>query len=212
MVAPQVLTTSGPTLTPTPDARVVRLVSDHRAMDMGVWPVLPDTERDQWVYLPGRTLGPLRMDMHREEVIAALAAHGFTTQPDGYSPGWDPVRFVKEGAPLRQASVDCYFYTDGELAYVQVDGRLGPQVTCEGIQLIGRVPSELAQEMEAHATRYDTGLRGSLTGDFFCDGFQLELGAQRVGDRVVSWALFFVSGDDHSNTRDNAPRTVWHRW
>lgn len=108
--------------------------------------------------------------------------------------------------------MECYFYADGELAYVQVDGRVGPQVTCEGIRLIGRVPSQLAQEMEAHATRHDIGVRYSPTGDFSCDGFQLELGAQRVGDRVVSWALFFVSGDDHSNTRDNAPKTVWHRW
>ncbi|WP_159054042.1 hypothetical protein [Streptomyces sp. AS58] len=181
-------------------------------MDTGMWPVLPDTERDQWNYLPGRILGPLRMDMHQEEVIAVLAAHGFTAKTDGYSPGWDPVRFAKEGSPLSQAELECYFYADGELAYVQVDGRLGPQVTCEGIRLIGRLPSQLAQEMEAHATKHDTDLRFSPTGDISCDGFQLELGAQRVGDRVVSWALFFVSGDDHSNTRDNAPEAVWYRW
>ncbi|MGW6976932.1 hypothetical protein [Streptomyces sp. NPDC054952] len=66
--------------------------------------------------------------------------------------------------------------------------------------------------MEAHATKYETGLRFSPTGDIFCDGFQLELGAQRVGDHVVSWALFFVAGDDHSITRDSAPEAVWHRW
>ncbi|MEV6163920.1 hypothetical protein AB0L71_18635 [Streptomyces sp. NPDC052052] len=181
-------------------------------MDTGMWPVLPDTERDQWNYLPGRTLGPLRMNMQQEEVIAAMAAHGFTAQPDGYSPGWDCLRFAKEGAPMSQAAVECYFHADGELAYVQVDGRLGPQVTCEGIPLIGRVPSQLAQEMEAHATKHDTDLRFSPTGDFFCDGFQLELGAQRVGDHVVSWALFFVAGDDHSITRDEAPKVVWQRW
>ncbi|WP_386413168.1 hypothetical protein [Streptomyces polyrhachis] len=187
-------------------------VDDHRVMDTGIWPVLPDVERDQWDYLPGRTLGPLRMDMHQEEVIAALAVHGFTTRYDGYSPGWDPVRFTKKDTPTSQAPVECYFHEDQELAYVLVDGRLGPQVTCEGIRLIGRVPSQLAQEMEAHALKYDTGLRFSPTGDLSCDGFQLEIGAQRAGDYVMSCALFFVAGDDHSVMCDGAPNAVWHRW
>ncbi|WP_329317059.1 hypothetical protein OG723_43750 (plasmid) [Streptomyces sp. NBC_01278] len=122
------------------------------------------------------------------------------------------MRFAKEDTPTSQAPVECYFHADRELAYVLVDGRLGPQVTCEGIRLIGRVPSQLAQEMEAHALKYDTGLRFSPTGDLFCDGFQLEIGAQRAGDNVVSWFLFFVAGDDHSVTRDAAPEAVWHRW
>ncbi|WP_406285326.1 hypothetical protein [Streptomyces sp. NBC_00209] len=108
--------------------------------------------------------------------------------------------------------MECYFYDDGELAYVQVDGRSGPQVTCEGIRLIGRVPSQLAREMEEYADRHGLGIRYSPTGDFFCDGFQLEVGAQRAGDHVVSWALFFVAGPDHSDARDGAPKTAWHRW
>ncbi|MEV5440972.1 hypothetical protein AB0N23_00175 [Streptomyces sp. NPDC052644] len=181
-------------------------------MDTDMWLVLPDAERDQWNYLPGQTLGPLRMDMHQEEVVATLTAHGFTAQPDGCSSEWVRVRFAKEAASTSRAAVECYFHSGGELAYVHVDGRLGPQVTCEGIRLIGRVPSQLAQEMEAYATRNDSDLRFSPTGDFFCDGFQLELGAQRAGDHVVSWALFFVAGDDHSVKRDSAPEAVWHHW
>ncbi|MFE5488905.1 hypothetical protein ACFQ7Z_02880 [Streptomyces virginiae] len=73
------------------------------------------------------------------------------------------------------------------------------------------MPSQLAQEMEAHAIKHDTGLRFSPTGDLSYDGFQLEVGAQRASDHVVSWALFFVAGDDHSLTRDAAPEAVWHR-
>ncbi|MFF5390184.1 hypothetical protein ACFY5H_17630 [Streptomyces sp. NPDC013012] len=181
-------------------------------MDTGMWPVLPDVERDQWDYLPGRTLGPLRMDMHREEVVAALAVHGFTARPGGYGPGWKTVCFAKDDAPTSQAPVECYFHADGELAYVHVDGRLGPQVTCEGIRLIGRVPSQLAREMEAHAIEYDTGLRFSPSGDVSCDRFQLEIGAQRAGDHIVTAAVFFVAGEDHSVARDNAPEAVWWRW
>ncbi|MFJ5812267.1 hypothetical protein [Streptomyces sp. NPDC093093] len=99
------------------------------------------------------------MDMRQETVVAALAAQGYTAELDGHGPGWDPVRFAKEDTPLSRAAVECSFHEDGELACVHVDGRLGPQVTCEGIRLIGRVPSQLAQEMEAHATKHDTGLR-----------------------------------------------------
>ncbi|MGW4025328.1 hypothetical protein [Streptomyces sp. NPDC005009] len=130
-------------------------------MDTGMWPVLPDAERVHRNYLPGQALGPLRMDMHQIEVIAALAAHGYTAQPHGRSPGWDTVHFTEEDVPTSQAPVECHFHTDGELAHVRVDGRLG---------------------------------------------------TQRTGDHIISSALFFVAGDDHSVTRDNAPETVWHRW
>ncbi|MFF8264234.1 hypothetical protein [Streptomyces virginiae] len=38
------------------------------------------------------------------------------------------------------------------------------------IRLIGCVPSELNQEMEAHAVKYDRGIRFGYAGDIFCDG------------------------------------------
>ncbi|MET9932740.1 MULTISPECIES: hypothetical protein [unclassified Streptomyces] len=151
------------------------------------------------------------MGMRREEVNAVLAAHGFTIRSDGCGSGGDPVRFTKEDAPTSQTPVECHFPADRELARVLVDGRPGPRVTCEGIRLIGRVPSQLAREREAHALKPDTGLRFGPTGDLFRDGFRLEIGAQRAGDHVVPRALFFVAGEDHSVTRDAAPEAVGHR-
>lgn len=74
----------------------------------------------------------------------------------------------------------------------------------KGTRLIGRVPSHPAQEMEAHAIKYGTGLRSSPTGDVSCDDFQLELGTQRAGDHIISSALFFVAGDDHSVTIESS--------
>ncbi|MFJ2080751.1 hypothetical protein ACIOGW_36935 [Streptomyces anulatus] len=100
--------------------------------------------------------------------------------------------FTKKGTPTSRSALDCYFGEHGELAYIHIDGCFDPQVTYEGIRLIGHVPSHFAQEMESHADEHGTDLRFSPTGDYFCDGFQLELGAQRVGAQVVSWALFFV--------------------
>ncbi|MGN9796441.1 hypothetical protein ACTMTU_35930 [Streptomyces sp. OZ13] len=86
-----------------------------------------------------------------------------------------------------------YFVEGAGLTCVLVDGRLGPQVTHEGIRLIGRVPSELFEDMESYAVRHDVGLRSSPGGDLFVDGFEIDLGAQRAGDAVVIWARFPTS-------------------
>jgi hypothetical protein len=180
--------------------------------DQGVRLVVSDVERDQWVYVPGRTLGPLRMDMSEAEVVTALAAHGFIPERRCSSQEWHLIWFAKDDGRSGRAPVECYFGGDGSLACVFVDGHRGPQVTCEGIRLIGRVPSELAQEMEAHALAHGTGLRFGASGDVCCDRFQLELGGQRAGDRVVSWAVFFDAGDDHSIARDAMPEGVWRAW
>ncbi|MFJ9108123.1 hypothetical protein [Streptomyces sp. NPDC102283] len=97
---------------------------------------------------------------------------------------------------------------DCVLAYVLVDGRIGPQVTCEGIRLIGREPSELAQEMEAHAAAHGRDIGFGCGGDVLCDGFETEPGTQRAGDNVVTWAFFFSAGEDHSNARDADPAAI----
>ncbi|MFF5333615.1 hypothetical protein [Streptomyces sp. NPDC013181] len=115
--------------------------------------------------------------MSRAEVIAALASHGYSVCVEERRAGWEALHFAKKLTGAWGSAVDCYFDDQGSLAYVQVDGRSGPQVTCEGIRLIGRVPSELAQEMQDHVVRHDLGLLFGPTGDFSCDSFQLELGA-----------------------------------
>ncbi|MFI5532103.1 hypothetical protein ACIA8O_26570 [Kitasatospora sp. NPDC051853] len=50
------------------------------------------------------------------------------------------------------------------------------------------------------------------TGDCVCKDLQLALGVQRAGDRTVSWALFFVAGDDYGDALDGVPEAAWHRW
>ncbi|MFE7358940.1 hypothetical protein ACFU8Q_39110 [Streptomyces sp. NPDC057543] len=180
-------------------------------MDQDLWAVLPDGERDQWEYVSGQVLGPLRFGMSWTDCIAAMARHGFTEVSDATEVGWRVAEFRKPEPHSWQAAVKCYFdVVDRErvLEYVLVDGRTGPQVTCEGIRLIGRVPSEVAQEMEAHAVAYETGLRFSYGGDVFCDGFEMEPGTQRAGDSVVTWAFFFRAGEDHSTARDGAPAAI----
>ncbi len=69
------------------------------------------------------------------------------------------------------------------------------QVACEGIRLIGRVPSELSSEMEAWALEHGKGIWFGPAGDLSWPDFEFDRGARRAGDTVVSWAVFFNTGD-----------------
>ncbi|NHI04646.1 hypothetical protein STPH2_0009 [Streptomyces sp. KO7888] len=93
-----------------------------------------------------------------------------------------------------------------------VDGLRGPQVTCEGIRLIGRVPSELDAEMEARAVERGLGISFCLTGDLCWPDFEFDRGGQRAGDTVLSWASFFNTGEIAGTSWDITPAEVWHHW
>ncbi|MDD9375167.1 hypothetical protein M8Z33_00485 [Streptomyces sp. ZAF1911] len=183
------------------------------------WAVLGDSERDQWRYVSLQAVGPLDFGMSREDAVATMARQGFTAELHDMG-GWGHrtgrtqwrVEFSKPQTFWRQAAVKCYFIDGAGLTCVLVDGRLGPQVTHEGIRLIGRVPSELLKDMEAYADRHGVGLRSCPGGDLRVEDFALELGAQRAGDTVVSWALFCNPGEIAGTSWDIAPAEVWHHW
>ncbi|WP_327309635.1 hypothetical protein OG730_41140 [Streptomyces sp. NBC_01298] len=60
--------------------------------------------------------------------------------------------------------------------------------------------------------QHNVGLRSSPGGDLYVDGFEIELGAQRAGDVVVTWALFCNPGEIAGTSWDIAPAEVWHHW
>ncbi|WP_234312476.1 hypothetical protein [Streptomyces griseus] len=189
-------------------------------MSTDYWVVLGDSEREQWRYVPFRTIGPLDFGMSREDVVAAMARQGFTAEQHNMG-GWHStgrtqwrVEFSKpQPQPWRsRPAVKCYFVEGAGLTCVLVDGRLGPQVTHEGIRLIGRIPSELLEEMESYSDRHGVGLRSTGGGELIADGFEIDLGAQRAGDAVVTWALFCNPGEIAGTSWDVAPAEVWHHW
>ncbi|MEV7179643.1 hypothetical protein [Kitasatospora sp. NPDC093679] len=188
-------------------------------MNVDPWAPLDDSERDRWGYAPRRTVGPLSFGMERADAVAVMAGCGFTAEQRDIG-AWQAthrsqwrVAFGKEGLRWsRWPAVTCYFVEGAGLTCVLVDGLTGPQVTHEGIRLIGRVPSELSAEMEAFAIERDVRILACLGGDLSCEGFELELGAQRAGDAVVSWALFFDTGEIAGTSWDIAPAEVWHHF
>ncbi|MFF9340523.1 hypothetical protein ACF1CG_12365 [Streptomyces sp. NPDC014773] len=185
-------------------------------MSTDYWAVLEGSERDQWRYTPFQAIGPLGFGMSGEDAVAAMAGQGFTAKQHNMG-SWHltgrtewRVEFFKPQPAWNRPAVKCYFVEGAGLTCVLVDGRLGPQVTHEGIRLIGRVPSELLEDMESYADRHDVGLRSTGGGELVVDGFEIELGAQRAGDTVVTWALFCNPGEIAGTSWDIAPAEVWH--
>ncbi|GHD15195.1 hypothetical protein GCM10010334_75080 [Streptomyces finlayi] len=194
-----------------------RRMDDHQFMNTDLWVVLADSERRRWEYFPRQSIGPLRFGMERQEAITAMGEHGFTaTQEDlglwcdGKRAQWR-LEFRRAASHyLDRAVAKCYFVEGVGLSCVLVDGLCGPQVTHEGIRLVGRVPSELNQEMEAYALETGEGFRINGEGDVYCDSFVMERGTQRAGDSVVTWALFYDLRGIAGTSWDMAPTEVWH--
>jgi hypothetical protein len=66
--------------------------------------------------------------------------------------------------------------------------------------------------MEAWAVNRGEGIMFSPTGDLNWPGFEFDRGAQRAGDTVVSWAVFFKTGEIAGTSWDVNPKEVWHHW
>ncbi|GGY88566.1 hypothetical protein [Streptomyces poonensis] len=184
-------------------------------MNTDYWAMLSDSEREQWGYVPRQMVGPLSFGIHRHEAITIMAEHGFSNTESEIE-RWSSqraqwrVEFCRVGPEERRPAVKCYFVEGVGLTCVLVDGLRGPQVTCEGIRLIGRVPSELDAEMEAYALEQGLGIWYCLTGDLGWPDYAFDRGAQRAGDTVVSWASFCKTGDIAGTSWDVTPSEVWH--
>ncbi|MEU4093196.1 hypothetical protein [Streptomyces sp. NPDC026673] len=114
-------------------------------MDRDYWAVLADSEREQWGYVPARRVGPLAFGIDRRDAVSTMAGHGFTGE-EGEIERWNRARaqwrvvFRRAESGTSSPAVKCYFVEGVGMTCVLVDGLRGPQVTCEGVRLIGRVP------------------------------------------------------------------------
>ncbi|MGI5451384.1 hypothetical protein ACQEVM_37630 [Streptomyces sp. CA-243310] len=187
-------------------------------MSMDYWVALSDSEREHWGFVPGEIVGPLNFGMTERAVFDTMAGRGFTGSQDEVE-RWNTARmqwritFHKaEADRWNRPAVKCYFVEGVGLTCVLLDGLRGPQVTHEGIPLIGRVPSELSQDIEAYATRKNIGIRFNHASDILYDGMDtmINRGAQRAGDTVVTWAVFFNLGEIAGTSWDILPADVWH--
>ncbi|CAM5374564.1 hypothetical protein GCM10010334_59040 [Streptomyces finlayi] len=178
-----------------------------------LWPVVAEVEREQWGYVPFERVGPLRFGMREPEALAVMAAAGFACEAEvqrGHIKG--KVTFRKSAERGGEPDVTAYFvdHLDAEgLTCVTVDGRGGPQVTWEGIKLIGRVPSQLTAEFLDYVEARDLGFGFSVQGDVFPVDQGFIPATQRAGDVLVTRAMFANPEGWAFTVDDCIPQEAW---
>ncbi|MFF0392835.1 hypothetical protein ACFYS8_29645 [Kitasatospora sp. NPDC004615] len=178
-------------------------------MFKGWWHLLPDEERQQWTLEPFVGVGPLCFGMSPVEVAAVMSR--VTAETEGHqrhSPANSNVSMVVQGVyPMFGLHL---FYRDERLAGVVVDALCGPQVSVEGMRLVGRLPSVLEQWMvdRAETLPPESELVYMGAGVPASESLGVTINLQREGDRLLTRPVFYPAEalDDLSHW---LPRDVW---
>ncbi|MEV4417846.1 hypothetical protein [Catellatospora sp. NPDC049609] len=165
---------------------------------MNVWNVKRDEERVQWQLVPLVSVGPLSFGMTRAEVLAAL-------EPEFPHLSGSREGLTHSGTPAWGECVTTYYSKD-RLYCVAIDALRGPQVTVDGVPLVGRVPSELEAWMLATQV---PGLRYSHAADPELEEIGLVVRPQRAGDVVLTRPVFLRR---LAVSWDTVPSEEWFRF
>ncbi|MFE7394165.1 hypothetical protein [Streptomyces sp. NPDC057582] len=152
-----------------------------------------DSDRVQWHYTPFESVGPLRFGMSHEEASAAMELQGFTGTVSSMQRHGDLVLqavFREMTAPAYIRAVTVYYRESGGLACVVVDALCGPLVSMDGMQLVGRVPSELTEQFLDYQEGRGMSPMISVEGDAASDELGIMVRAQRAGDILLSRPVF----------------------
>ncbi|MDT0546543.1 MULTISPECIES: hypothetical protein [Streptomyces] len=169
--------------------------------------VLEESERSQWNFTPFVGVGPLRFGMDHDEVVAALGVDHASVSVPG--------RWATFHLPTSRGAALTAYYADGRRLHgIAVDALHGPQVTMDGLQLVGQVPSKLAVLFVDYVV--SQGLREDVTwsqeGDPGADELGLVLRAQRAGDILLTRPVF-VAREWANRASDNwegpIPQEEW---
>jgi hypothetical protein len=173
---------------------------------VGLWDVVPDSQRKQWMLEPFASVGPLRFGMNPDEASATLGG----IRPN---PRWHDSHFNTMGGTYRQAGVTPYFASGTSLCGITVDARRGPQVLGDGKALVGQVPSELEHWLVSRAES-----RAPYTELAYMPGAEpasLTLGVlvclQRAGDRLLTRPVSWPSMPKTTPTTGYHPSLAHHR-
>lgn len=152
---------------------------------------LRDGERPAWTWVPLKSVGPIRFGQSREEVSAALGEPIMA---------WDTKEYAR-WFPFDGVGIDTYYDQETQtLAAVAVDACRGPQVSLDGVPLVGRLPSELEPWIEKIAStledptlpEYVDGLRFGPRGEPYLLSLGLVLRCQQNGDHARCRPVFLA--------------------
>lgn len=178
------------------------------------WAVVAESDRARWDYVPLERVGPLRFGMSPEEAAVAMEAGGYASDAATEITRFARLeqlrtRFRGVGTPAYGADVVAYFVDSMGLTCIAVDALSGPQVTFDGIRLIGRPPSELAAELSAYLERTGRGLEFTIEGDVGSQELGLLPRAQRAGDVLLTRLVFGRPNDWACTLYDCVPAEEW---
>ncbi|MET7665740.1 hypothetical protein ABZS99_44570 [Streptomyces sp. NPDC005463] len=117
--------------------------------------------------------------------------------------------FREMTAPAYVRAVTVYYRESGGLACVVVDALSGPLVSMGGMQLVGRVPSELTDEFHAYQEGRGMSPMISVEGDAASDELGIMVRAQRAGDTLLSRPVFAQFDGWACTVHDCIPRDEW---
>lgn len=177
------------------------------------WAVTAESDRDRWDCEPLERVGPLRFGVSPQDAITAMAAQAFTSDAapiENFGPLTQTrVRFRKAGASGDQVDVAAYFVDSIGLTCVVVDARTGPQVVLDGIRLIGRRPSELAEEISTHLEGLGRTISITPEGEISSEEWGMLPRAQRAGDVLLTRAVFGKPNSWANTMFDCIPADEW---
>ncbi|MEU4572195.1 MULTISPECIES: hypothetical protein [Nonomuraea] len=188
----------------------------------GLWTVVDESDRDQWDYAPLERVGPLRFGMSLQEAIVAMETQGYTSEAV-YQVGKvgpfeqlrtqfravDAPMYREEAPGIPRVDIEGYYVGPMGLTCVTVDALSGPQVSFDGIRLVGRPPSELSAELSTYLEKTGREVRITPDGDIGSEELGVYPRPQRAGD-VLLTRLVFGRPNDWANTMyDCIPADEW---
>lgn len=172
---------------------------------------LTEEERVKWDYIPFESVGPLRFGMTHDEVVAALEETPSIVVPySGHTPSFES--YKSRLAMFYETEVTTYYDGPGFLFCIAIDALHGPQVTLDGMQLVGRTPSAVAKEFFEYAFSHDVQAFTSQQGDPGADELGLVMRAQRCGDILLTRPVFVARkwAERVADVEEGAvPQTEW---
>ncbi|MCW2939363.1 MAG: hypothetical protein JWN00_2348 [Actinomycetia bacterium] len=170
---------------------------------MELWDVKRDEDRAQWTFTPLVSVGPLQFGMSPYEVAVTLGRDDPRFYKDHFGGDYAPRedRFTDVG-------VVAYHTGSGRLAGVAVDALNGPQVTLEGIPLVGRVPSTMEHWICDHTQAHGLDLLYIHEGNPGSADLGLIMRVQRAGDILLSRPLFLIR-EWAMGVWDHVPQSEW---
>ncbi|MEV5986363.1 hypothetical protein AB0L85_15265 [Streptomyces sp. NPDC052051] len=168
-------------------------------------------DRDEWFYVPTVGVGPLRFGMTVDEVVEAAGVFGRTKVGDGVRDHaiFSPTRKVelhrRGAAAPSPPAVTAYVSQAVGLFCIAADAVHGPQVTYDGLRLVGRDLAQLENDAIAYAEATNALLRYTPEGYAAPGDPGVLIRGQLVGQVLRSRPLFMVTRDGAYTEWDSMP-------